>query len=164
MTAIPSTVDAKPTATVGIISDTHGRLPSSVARTFQKTDLIVHAGDIGSEQVLIALKRMAPVIAVCGNMDYGSWSTGLDTATVLRVGGINLYLCHILDESDKRIQDCQVVVYGHTHRPVCRRRGGILYLNPGSAGDARHAFPPSVALLKIVNTRARASIVALAED
>jgi putative phosphoesterase len=164
MATIVDSIRERRHVTVGVISDTHDRLPSSAISAFRKVDLIVHAGDIGGEQILTSLKKIAPVIAVCGNMDYGSWSNTLPAATVTRIGGINLYLCHILDESNAQIQDCQVVVYGHTHRPAHHKRNGIVYLNPGSAGDPRHAFPPTVAVLAIDRANITAELVTLSDD
>jgi putative phosphoesterase len=145
----------------GVISDTHGTLPLSATRVFDSVDIIIHAGDIGSLQVLDELTAVAPVVAVHGNMDHGAWSAELASERTVRLGQILVYVCHILTHDASLDKRCAVVVYGHTHRPSCVTEGGVLYVNPGSAGNPRHGFPPTVAILTIDGPYARARLIEL---
>ena len=85
---------------IGVISDTHGFLPPEAVKTFQGTDLIIHAGDIGKPEVLDALQSIAPVVAVQGNMDYGEWTDDLAQTEVVEVGEVLLYVLHDVYQLD----------------------------------------------------------------
>ena len=150
---------------VGVISDTHGRLPRPVAAVFRKVDLIIHAGDIGDPKILQALKKIAPTKAVRGNMDMDSWAHKLPKNEIVKIGQILLYLVH--DLHGTRLQPgtdaYDAVVSGHTHRPAIEKRDGVLYINPGSAVQPRFGYPPSVALLEIKSTSIQARLVELKE-
>ncbi len=136
---------------VGIISDTHGRLPHSLAQAFEGVDLIVHAGDIGDPDTLSALEAIAPTIAVRGNMDFGSWANRLAAEEALVISQTRLVVLHdvfrLKPKAGKAAAD--VVISGHTHRPLQEEDQGVLYINPGSAGYPKFGQPSSVALLQI---------------
>ncbi len=133
---------------VGVISDTHGILPAETAAAFQGVDLIIHAGDIGKPEVLEALRQIAPVHAVRGNMD-GGWAFGLPETEVVEIGEVLLYVLH--DAYDLDLDPAAAgfvaVINGHTHRASVERRNGVLFLNPGTASSFRS--PGTVALLRI---------------
>ena len=139
-----------PTA-IGILSDTHGLLRPEVVETLAGCDHILHAGDIGDGQVLERLQRIAPVTAVRGNMDYGSWSNSLPLSEMVEIDGIFFYILHDLNrlDLDPTAAGIQVVVSGHTHQPHLAKNGGVTYLNPGSAGHRRFYYPVSVAMVHI---------------
>ncbi len=136
---------------VGVISDTHGRLPKSITRAFEGVDLIIHAGDIGEPDIIKALEEIAPTIAVRGNMDMGQWARQLPTDEVIEISRTLLYVIH--DAYRLKLKpnsaDPNVVISGHTHRPLLEERQGVLYLNPGSAGYPKFGQPATVALLQI---------------
>ena len=147
----------------GVISDTHGMLRSEIYKTFRGVDLIIHAGDVGSGEVLGELKKIAPVVAVQGNMD-GRWAADLQPAEVAQIGDVQFYVLHdlwLLD-LDPKAAGFHAVISGHTHRPNIEHKDGILYLNPGSAGPRRFDYPISVALLEIQGTRLHPQIVEFA--
>ncbi len=148
---------------IGVISDTHGKLLSSVFKAFDKVDLIVHAGDIGSKEVAERLRSIAPLVAVRGNMDFESWAEPLKEAETIEVGEVLLYVCHILDNAEAipASADIQAVIYGHTHQSSSKRQNNILFLNPGSAGQKRYSNPLSVALLHIQGKDLQAEIIEL---
>lgn len=139
--------------TIGVLSDTHGLLRSEVVAALSGTDRILHAGDIGDETVLRQLQAVAPVTAVRGNMDFGSWSNRLPPSAMIEIAGFCFYLIHDLYrlDLDPAAAGIHVVVYGHTHRPELVRRDGVVYLNPGSAGHRRSADPIGVATVRIEN-------------
>jgi hypothetical protein len=141
------------TITVGVISDTHGLLRPEVEAALSGCDHILHAGDVGDAKVLERLSRIAPITAVRGNMDYGSWANDLPATEMVDIGGIFFYLLHDLVRLDLEpsAAGIQVVVSGHTHRPELYRETGVYYLNPGSAGHRRYDYPISVALVRIEN-------------
>lgn len=136
--------------TVGLVSDTHGLLRPEAIYALQGSDYIIHAGDIGSDDILTELQRLAPVTAVRGNSDIGGAVAALNSA-VLEVGGIRLFVIHdICDASiDQSTGVYDVVVSGHTHKAEIFVKNGILFINPGSAGPQRSKTQPTVALLRI---------------
>ena len=133
-------------AVIGLISDTHGLLRPEALRALDGSDLIVHAGDVGKPEILDALKLLAPVVAVRGNIDRGGWATALPMTTTVAVGLAAVYILHNLQQLDlDPAASFQVVVSGHSHQPSRTERGGVLYLNPGSAGPRRFQLPVTVA-------------------
>lgn len=136
---------------IGVISDTHGLVRPEVYTTLEGSDLIIHAGDIGSSNVLEELESIAPVVAVRGNTDRGSYSGTLPLTEVVDIGEIFIYIIHDLNELDidPKTAGFHVIISGHTHKPNYTREDGIIYLNPGSAGPRRFDLPVSVALMEI---------------
>ena len=136
---------------VGVISDTHGLLRPEALAALAHVDRIVHAGDIGSQEILEALGRIAPVTAVRGNNDRGSWARSLPDTQRVRFARRDVYVIHDLKELDfdPAAAGIAVVVSGHSHVPSIERRAGVLYLNPGSAGPRRFRLPICVATLRI---------------
>ena len=135
---------------VGVISDTHGLLRPEAVEALKGSELIVHAGDIGGPEVIQALRAIAPVVAVRGNNDRGSWAA-------------YVYVLHDLKELDLSPEAAgfRVVVSGHSHKPLAEERRGVLYLNPGSAGPRRFKLPVTVAQLTLNGEDARAEIITL---
>src|ERR1022692_4573373 len=136
-------------AIVGLISDTHGLLRPAAVRALAGSDLIIHAGDVGSPEILAALRAVAPVVVVRGNVDTGAWASALPATTVAEVGGTLIYVLHDLNELDldAAAAGFAVVVSGHSHKPGSAERGGVLFVNPGSAGRRRFKLPVTVARL-----------------
>jgi putative phosphoesterase len=124
---------------------------------------IIHAGDVGSPEILESLTMIAPVTAVRGNIDKGAWTSNLPENSVLEVGGISIYVLHDLVQLDlkARAAGFAVVVSGHTHVPKQEMRDGVLYFNPGSAGPRRFKLPVSIGKLVIENGGVRGDIVTL---
>jgi hypothetical protein len=147
--------------TIGILSDTHGLLRPEVEEALAGCARILHAGDVGDPEVLERLEGIAPVTAVRGNMDYGSWSNGLPVTEMVEIGGIFFYILHDLYQLDLDpvAAGIQVVVSGHTHRSEWIEKDGVIFLNPGSAGHRRHHYPVSVALIRIENGQVAPRIV-----
>ncbi len=147
---------------IGLISDTHGLLRPEAVDVLRGSDLIVHAGDIG-EGVLEPLSTIAPVTAVRGNNDRQPWAGRIAETEWLRVGEVMLHVLHDLADLavDPKAAGADVVITGHSHRPKVDRRGGVLYVNPGSAGPVRFRLPVSVALLQVMGREVSARIVEL---
>lgn len=137
--------------TVGVISDTHGLLRPEAVAALQGSDRILHAGDVGPADILDRLREIAPTTAVRGNVDTAVWATALPLAEVIPVGGVDLYMLHDRAglDLDPAAAGFAAVIFGHSHRPGAERRGGVLYLNPGSAGPRRFSLPVTVARLTI---------------
>ena len=148
---------------VGVISDTHGHLLPKVEQILKPVHAIIHAGDIGSPDILDALGRIAPVYAVRGNMDGGGWTRELPETEVVTLGRSLLYVLHDLNslDLDPGASGFQAVVTGHTHRPAARRENGVLYLNPGSATFPKFSESASLALLRIRGTALDVDFVGL---
>ena len=149
--------------TLGVISDTHGLVRPEALKALAGVERIVHAGDIGTPEVLEALARVAPVTAVRGNNDRGAWAKRIPETEVLELGGVALYLLHDLHELDlePRAAGFAAVISGHSHQPKVDQRDGVLYLNPGSAGPRRFKLPIALAKLTIDRKRVRAELVTL---
>ena len=148
---------------VGLISDTHGLLRPEAESFLQDSDYIVHAGDICDPAILEALAGLAPVTAVRGNNDRGLWADRLQQIEYLRVGSILILILH--DRADLNLDPAvagvRVVVSGHSHKPLVQERGGVLYVNPGSAGPRRFKLPIAVGELLIAGTSVSARTVEL---
>ncbi len=136
---------------VGLVSDTHGLLRPDLVQALDGCALIVHAGDVGSAEVLQGLRDVAPVVAVRGNVDRGPWVRQLRHTEVVEVGGALLYVIHDLADMDLDpiAAGFQAVISGHTHKPGSHRDRDVLYINPGSAGPRRFRGPVSAALLHV---------------
>ena len=139
-------------AIVGLISDTHGLLRPEAVRALVGSDLIIHAGDVGAPEILDALRKLAPVVAVRGNVDTATWAMELPATAVAEVGGTLIYVLHDLNslDIDPFVAGFAVVVSGHSHQPARFERGGVLFVNPGSAGRRRFKLPVTVARLDLV--------------
>jgi uncharacterized protein len=150
-------------ALIGVLSDTHGLLRPEALEALRGADGIVHAGDVGDPSILEALRRIAPVTAVRGNVDRGVLARDLPASAVLDAGGASIYVLHNLSDLDlnPRVAGFGVVVSGHTHVPVARESDGVLYLNPGSAGPRRFHLPVSVAMLRVERGVASAEVIEL---
>lgn len=142
---------------IGIVSDTHGSLSRKTLSALSRADVIVHAGDFDTPEVLSALEKLCPVIAVRGNMDTGHWAADLPAADRVELGGIHLYIVHNLNalDLDPNTADVEVVVSGHTHKAAAVQSNGVLFLNPGSPTSPRQGTDASVALLQVVQGRLR---------
>jgi putative phosphoesterase len=148
---------------VGLISDTHGLLRPEAVAFLEGSDHIIHGGDICDGGVLEALSAIAPVTAVRGNNDHGSWASRLRETERFQVGEVVVYVVHDLAqlEIDPHAAGVQVVVSGHSHKPSVERRNGILYVNPGSAGLRRFKLPISVGELTVTGSSVSARIVGI---
>jgi putative phosphoesterase len=149
---------------VGLLSDTHGLLRPEAKSFLQGSDCIVHAGDICDPSLLEELAAIAPVTAVRGNCDQGPWAGRLRDLEFLRVGEVLLCVIHDLArlELDPTARGVRVVVSGHSHKPLVEERGGVLYINPGSAGPRRFRLPVSVGELILIANSVSARTVELA--
>jgi uncharacterized protein len=149
--------------TVGVISDPHGLLRAVAMTALQGSDLILHAGDIGDADILVRLRTLAPTVAVRGNVDTAVWATALPMSEVIEVGGLHLYMLHDRNalDLDPVAAGFAAVISGHSHRPSAESRGGVLYLNPGSAGPRRFTLPVTIAKLAVSGTTLTHEIVEL---
>ena len=144
---------------IGIISDTHGSLPTAVRRALSGVDHIIHAGDIGGQHILDELELIAPVIAVVGNCDYfGDYLTAEQTARIA-LAGTRIYVTHkpeavteaLMGRGDLPVhaQLPHICIHGHTHIPRNEHVGAVLMLCPGSPVRPRGGSDPSVMLLEL---------------
>jgi uncharacterized protein len=144
---------------IGLISDTHGMLRPQVFDLLNGVDRILHAGDVGPAEILVELEAIAPVTAVWGNTDRFDIRERARGMESLELAGRRIALLHghqlgsPTPEALRRANpDAQIIVYGHTHRPLVEEEDGVLVVNPGAAGAARFAIPPSVAILSLGET------------
>ncbi len=152
---------------VGLVSDTHGLLRAGVHDALAGVTLILHAGDVGGDAILDELALIAPVVAVRGNTDPPG-QPRLEERVDRTIGGVRVHVSHGHELGSPTpaallaAYDAEVIVYGHTHRPLVTREGGRLVVNPGAAGPQRFRLLPSVARLTILKGVADAELIALA--
>ena len=134
---------------LGVISDTHGILRGEVLDNLQGCDYILHAGDLDKLSILEALQDIAPVQAVRGNNDWGSWAGVLPVRHRFSLGGVNFFMTHERSHIPKFLGNAQVVIFGHSHQFFQQQSGGRLWLNPGSCTWPRGGSGRSMALLEL---------------
>ena len=136
---------------IGIISDTHGLLRPEAELRLAGVDHIIHGGDIGNVDVIAALRRIAPVTAIRGNVDKGDWAREYADTEQLRLAEQSIFVLHDLKtlRIDPIALGIDIIVSGHSHIPKIDTVGGVLYLNPGSAGRRRFRSPITLATLDI---------------
>jgi putative phosphoesterase len=136
---------------IGLISDTHGLLREEAVRALAGSELILHAGDVGDPDILRALRELAPVVAIRGNVDTEPWASGLFATEVVSASGVLIYMLHNLQDLDLSPEAAgfKIILSGHSHKPKEERQNGVLYINPGSAGPRRFQLPISLARLDL---------------
>lgn len=142
---------SKDSLRVGVISDTHGQVRKQLFTEFSGVEYILHAGDIGSVDIIKTLEKIAPVCAIIGNNDSREVFTHLSDTAVFETERSRIMLIHDCAQLDinKYSKEFNAVICGHTHSPLIEYRENILFLNPGSAGPRRFDLPVSVAILEI---------------
>lgn len=129
---------------VDIISDTHGYLSPELLDALEGADLVVHAGDITSEEDWEVLKSLHPIKAVLGNNDgYYDYGSEVEHLNVFVYEGVRFAVSHYFEDLPTGSVD--VGVCGHTHRAQMVRSGRALVVNPGSASYPRDSGGPSMA-------------------
>ena len=148
---------------IGVISDTHGLLRPEARRALRGCELILHAGDVGSWEILRDLREIAPVVAVRGNIDTQDWAKWMKAVEVAEHAGRSFYILHNIADLDLKPQAAGMaaVIYGHSHKPSIEWRDGVLYFNPGSAGPRRFHLPVTVGRIEIANGELQPEIVTL---
>lgn len=148
---------------IGVISDTHGLVRPEAIAALRGVDFIIHAGDIGSQEVLDELRGLAPVMAIRGNVDREPWASILPNTDVIEINNGSIYVLHNVQELDidPEAAGFGVVIFGHSHKPSIERRGNVLFLNPGSAGPRRFKLPVTLARLRTERPSFTAEIVEL---
>jgi putative phosphoesterase len=148
---------------IGVISDTHGLMRPQALIALRGSDLIFHAGDVGSADVLDHLNAIAPTHAVRGNIDTRSWARALPDTRVVEAAELRFFLLHIRAELalDPVSAGYAAVIFGHSHKPSVEMRNGVLWLNPGSAGPRRFGLPVTVARIRVAADNLDPEIVPL---
>jgi putative phosphoesterase len=150
---------------IGLVSDTHGLVRPEIFTALAGVELILHAGDVGGQAVLSELSVIAPVRAVYGNID-GPGEPGLDAQLRLKIEDVSIHVSHGHEVGGSPTPEkllsrytADVIVFGHTHKPLVERRGGRLVVNPGAAGPRRFKLKPSVARMTVASGQAEVEIL-----
>jgi putative phosphoesterase len=149
---------------VGLISDTHGLLRPGVHTALTGVELILHSGDVGGSEILDELRLIAPVRAVFGNTDPAG-DPELAKEILIAINGVTVHVSHgheVGSPTPAKLAaryDADIVVYGHTHRPLVSRVGKQLFVNPGAAGPKRFNLTPSIGRLTIEGGKSGVEIV-----
>jgi putative phosphoesterase len=148
---------------IGLVSDTHGLLRDEAIDALGGSDLILHAGDVGSAEILERLRAIAPVFAVRGNNDKAPWAFELPETKRIEIAGARLFLLHDVKELafEPAEQGIAAVISGHSHQPGVARQDGVLWVNPGSAGPRRFKLPVCVGRMIVDDGKVRAEIIPL---
>ena len=159
----PITHDTPDETVIGVISDTHGLLRPEALKHLSDVASIIHAGDIGSPNVLEKLQTLAPVSAVRGNNDKGAWAEAIPESLLFEVRNHSIHVLHDLAQIDlsPSAAGISVVISGHSHKPEVAERDGVLFVNPGSIGPRRFRLPIALAKLYVSDTAVRAEIIEL---
>jgi len=146
---------------IGVISDTHGLLRPEAVELLRGSQHIIHAGDIGSPEIIPALEKIAPVTAIRGNVDTQSWARRFAETEVVELEGLHIYVIHDANALDlnPKAAGFAAVISGHSHQPNQGIKDGVLYFNPGSAGPRRFKLPISVGRLEITGGKLHAEIL-----
>jgi uncharacterized protein len=148
---------------LGLISDTHGLLRDEALAALRGCGLIVHAGDVGKPEILDALRAIAPVVAVRGNIDTAPWARALPLTAAAQAGPARLHVIHNLHDLaiDPAAEGFHLVISGHSHKPASELRNGVLFLNPGAAGPRRFRLPITVATVDLDERPWRMNLIQL---
>ncbi len=151
---------------VGVISDTHGLLRPEAVRALAGSELIIHAGDVGRVEVLEALREIAPVVAVRGNVDRGEWADELPATATVQVGDVWFYVLHNIADLDlnPRAAGFRAVISGHSHHASIEEKEDVLFPNPGSAGPKRFSLPVTLAQVVVRGESLDARLVYLLKE
>jgi putative phosphoesterase len=159
-------VSSRDVHVIGLISDTHGLVRADVHRALAGVELILHAGDVGGDEILDELGMIAPVLAVYGNTD-ATIDPRLSASIERAIGGVSIHVSHgheLGSPTPAKLLErypADVIVYGHTHQQLVARADGRLVVNPGAAGARRFKLEPSVARLTIASGRADVELIPL---
>ena len=149
---------------IGVISDTHGLLRPEAVALLRGSEHIIHAGDIGSPEIIPELQQIAPVTAIRGNVDAEAWARSFPETEVVELGGLHIYIIHDLNALDLNAKAAgfAAVISGHSHRPKQESKDGVLYFNPGSAGPRRFNLPVTVGRIAIAGGKPSGEILTVA--
>ncbi|GJH08758.1 metallophosphoesterase family protein [Caballeronia novacaledonica] len=146
---------------MGLISDTHNLVRPEALDALRGCVHIIHAGDICKRDVLDALASLAPLTVVRGNNDVGDDVARLPEHARIELGGATIHVVHDIADVPKQLDGIDVIVTGHSHKPLIEHRHGVLFVNPGSAGPRRFKLPITLASLDIDDGKLEAHIIAL---
>ncbi len=136
---------------IGVISDTHGLLRPEAVAFLANCDHILHAGDVGSDEILSTLRRLAPLTAIRGNIDHAGACAALPPTEAVELAGRLFYLVHAGEDLDLHPHAASIaaVIFGHSHQSEITWRDGVLYFNPGSAGPKRFQLPVTLGIIEL---------------
>ena len=145
---------------IGVIADTHGLLRPEAEERLAGVEHIIHAGDIGSPDIVPRLSAIASTTAVKGNIDTQEWTNAFPAHEYLVLAGRSIYVLHDIGELDfdPGKQGIAIVIAGHSHRPKVEIIDGVLFLNPGSAGRRRFKLPVTLATVELLGNAIRPEI------
>ena len=148
---------------IGVISDTHGLMRPEALKALEGVDMVIHAGDIGTPEVIQSLRSIASVVAVRGNIDQSPWARTFPEEQVVKVGRTSIYVLHDVQQMERNpiLEGLHAVVSGHSHCPSIKWRNGVLFVNPGSAGPRRFNLPIAVGRIRITGTSIDGEIIEL---
>lgn len=133
---------------VAVLSDTHGLLRPEIREVLKTCEVILHGGDINSQEILDELREIAPVYVVRGNNDK-EWAADLDNELTITLFGLRICMVHNKKQRKTDLRGTDLFIYGHSHKYEEKTVDGVHFLNPGSCGPRRFRQPVTMAVLEI---------------
>ena len=134
---------------LGVISDTHGVLRDEVIEKLKGCDYIIHAGDVGSKEIIDKLESITKTFVVRGNNDKDEWGLTLPEYKEIEMDEVLIYVVHNKVDIPTDLKEVDLVIYGHSHKFSNEKIDNIVYLNPGACGRKRFSLPLSMAIVEI---------------
>jgi uncharacterized protein len=146
---------------IGVISDTHGLLRPQALQALAGSDIILHAGDIGSPEIVLRLEEIAPVYAIRGNVDVEPWAKTFPDTRIVKALEHEFFLIHNRADLGKKLPKVSAIIFGHSHQPLAENKQGLLFFNPGSAGPRRFKLPISVGRISVLGKELKPELITL---
>jgi putative phosphoesterase len=134
---------------IAIISDTHSLIRPEITEKIKECELILHAGDIASEETVEKIRSLGETYFVRGNADKGSWASDIPVTREVELFGLNIFMIHNKKQIPEPLPDCDIVIYGHYHKYAEENKNGICYFNPGSCGPRRFHQEVTMSVLTV---------------
>jgi hypothetical protein len=134
---------------IAVISDTHSLLRPEITEKIKECELILHAGDIASEEMAERIKSLGEIYFVRGNADKGSWASNIPVTREVELFGLKIFMIHNRKQIPEPVPDCEIVIYGHSHKYAEEHKNGVCYFNPGSCGPRRFHQEVTMAILTV---------------
>lgn len=136
---------------IAVVSDTHGLLREEVIENLSGCNYIIHAGDIGSKDIIDKLNSISKTIIVRGNNDNCEFANEIELTEKITIEGLNIFVIHEIKNLPRNLENIDIVIYGHSHKYSLENKNNITFLNPGSCGKKRFSLPLTMAILSIDN-------------
>jgi putative phosphoesterase len=134
---------------IAVISDTHSLLRPEIKERLRECELILHAGDISSQETADEIVECGKAYFVRGNADKGRWAEEIPAVRELDICGLAIYMIHNCKLIEDDVSQKDIVIYGHSHKYSQTQKDGVCFFNPGSCGPRRFHQEITMAILTV---------------